>query len=1585
VGNDSEGKTDYILVDPYDLTVTGVNSQQSTVFVGENNTVTITVKNNGTYTATDVLVNLYASDVNNGTTPVATTTIDSLASGASTTITMVDPTIRNINSSTTYGSSNVKYVNYTATTDPENTIPETDETNNSMASAALPVYYNGYKGKRYEYNGSDATSSETNTNGDINTQHVYDIKGDVIYSSGNSSYKGTNWTNNTTTWTSTDLNMPSTGSVVDAWLYVSYNWDSTPDGDPNWTITFNGVEISPVSWYTDQKNFGSYGTYKYGLYVYNVVNLFKTTGNNTLVINALTGNSNALYPSNLVVVYSDPAKTRKQIFINEQCDELLPSTNYGVTNEEATAYAPFTDLTINTNKVINATLHSFAASAGANEGNLLWNTITLASNAWQGDSYTASPLIYDVTSYLSTDNTAGIQGTSSGGMLALQQILVVEYDTIAPTVTANPAGGYYNTAQNVTLTAADNKDTNPTIYYTLNGQTPTTTSTLYTGPITINTTTTLKFIAVDDAGNVSPVRTGTYIMDTQAPTATANPVGGLFNDTQNVTLSGSDNLDTGVDIYYTLNGDTPTTSSTLYTGPISIGATATLKFIAVDDAGNISDVQTEVYTIDKEAPNATANPVGGLFNDTQNVTLSGSDNLDTGVDIYYTLNGDTPTTSSTLYTGPISIGATATLKFIAVDDAGNISDVQTEVYTIDTTKPIVTVDLTSGSYNTNKTVTLSATDNLDTNPMIYYTTDGSTPTSSSTLYAGPVSIDKNTTLKLIAVDDAGNVSGVQTEVYIIDKESPGVSASVDSGVFGKTQNVTLTATDNEDTNLNIYYTIDGTTPTVNSTLYTGTITIMANTVLKFFAVDDAGNISPVETKNYIIDTTVPTVTANPATGLYNTNKSVILSAEDNIDPHPKIYYTLNGDAPTTTSTLYTGAFSVDHSSILRFIAVDIFGNTSPVQSETYTIDTEAPTVAANLTSGTYNNTQTVTLNASDNLDSSPEIHYTTNGDTPTSNSTLYTGPISIKSTTTLKFIAIDDAGNVSGVRTEIYTIEQAPVARFTGTPISGTLQVAFTDTSTGNITSYAWDFQNDGTVDSNLQNPTYTYTTPGVYTVCLTVRGPGGGNSMVYMDCVNVNYPAPVAEFTANPNNGTAPLNVTFTDASTGNITSYAWDFQNDGTVDSTEQNPTYTYNTPGTYTVLLTVEGPGGSVSKTVNITVANLDITAPVPKIDIKGGLSRTTRAVTLTATDDQDTNPKIYYTTDGATPTSSSALYTGPISISKTTMLKFIAVDSAGNTSPVQTETYTIDTTAPAITSVDPANGATKVAAGKTIKVTFSEDIKKGHMWIELLNSELTAIPFTTTINGKVLTVDPTSNLAESLYTLWIHTGSVTDLAGNPVAVKSTKFSVGTSPTVSSVDPTNNKVINVANKALVITFSENIKAGSAFTSIKVTNPDGVKVNPLYKAINGKTLTLTRNGYYINGLTYTITLPTGSITDTAGNTLKTAFTSKFKIDTTQPKITSVNPRNNSSGFSLTAPITITFNENILEGINWSKITMKNLNTGKAVSFTKTKNGKTLTIKMTYTRLHKNTYQIYIPAETVKDNAGNKQNTPYTLTFKTR
>ncbi|MBW1734657.1 MAG: PKD domain-containing protein [Deltaproteobacteria bacterium] len=79
---------------------------------------------------------------------------------------------------------------------------------------------------------------------------------------------------------------------------------------------------------------------------------------------------------------------------------------------------------------------------------------------------------------------------------------------------------------------------------------------------------------------------------------------------------------------------------------------------------------------------------------------------------------------------------------------------------------------------------------------------------------------------------------------------------------------------------------------------------------------------------------------------------------------------------------------------------------------------------------------------------------------------------------------------------------------------------------------------------------------------------------------VNVNAAEPVAHFVAAPRNGTVPLTVNFTDESTGSITSWEWTFGDGGT--STQENPSYTYETPGIYTVSLTVAGPVGSDTET-------------------------------------------------------------------------------------------------------------------------------------------------------------------------------------------------------------------------------------------------------------------------------------------------------------------------------------------------------------------------------------------------------------------
>jgi PKD repeat protein len=159
-----------------------------------------------------------------------------------------------------------------------------------------------------------------------------------------------------------------------------------------------------------------------------------------------------------------------------------------------------------------------------------------------------------------------------------------------------------------------------------------------------------------------------------------------------------------------------------------------------------------------------------------------------------------------------------------------------------------------------------------------------------------------------------------------------------------------------------------------------------------------------------------------------------------------------------------------------------------------------------------------------------------------------------------------------------------PDAQFFATPTSGAapLTVQFTDESTGNITQIGWDFDGALPPESTEHNPVYTFTEPGNYTVTLGVAGPGGADLEVKTDYIIVLYPAPVAAFSATPTSGDAPLSVRFTDESTGNITSWAWDFENDGTIDSTEQSPAYVYSAAGTYAVSLTITGPGGSDDET-------------------------------------------------------------------------------------------------------------------------------------------------------------------------------------------------------------------------------------------------------------------------------------------------------------------------------------------------------------------------------------------------------------------
>jgi methionine-rich copper-binding protein CopC len=119
-----------------------------------------------------------------------------------------------------------------------------------------------------------------------------------------------------------------------------------------------------------------------------------------------------------------------------------------------------------------------------------------------------------------------------------------------------------------------------------------------------------------------------------------------------------------------------------------------------------------------------------------------------------------------------------------------------------------------------------------------------------------------------------------------------------------------------------------------------------------------------------------------------------------------------------------------------------------------------------------------------------------------------------------------------------------------------------------------------------------------------------------------------------------------------------------------------------------------------------------------------------------------------------------------------------DLAGNNVKGYVTRFTTDGTAPTVKSSDPSNKAVDVLLNKVIKVTFGEAIKTGTNWIELQNSNGTIIPTSTSISGNVLTVTPLSNLSEETnYVLLIHTGSVTDLAGNNVKGYVTRFRTDT----------------------------------------------------------------------------------------------------------------------------------------------------------------------------------------------------------------
>jgi PKD repeat protein len=183
-----------------------------------------------------------------------------------------------------------------------------------------------------------------------------------------------------------------------------------------------------------------------------------------------------------------------------------------------------------------------------------------------------------------------------------------------------------------------------------------------------------------------------------------------------------------------------------------------------------------------------------------------------------------------------------------------------------------------------------------------------------------------------------------------------------------------------------------------------------------------------------------------------------------------------------------------------------------------------------------------------------------------------------------EYVVTLEATNTCGTNfsTEVITVVSIPFALFVSDLTSGCapLSIQFASQSSSNVTTWSWTFPGGTPASSSAEDPSVVYDTPGFYDVELTVSNAAGSDTYTELGYIEV-LPVPTAGFTYVINND---VDVVFTNTST-NADSYTWDF-GDGT-SSTEENPSHTYATAGSYNVVLIVENPCGAPSITITIEI--------------------------------------------------------------------------------------------------------------------------------------------------------------------------------------------------------------------------------------------------------------------------------------------------------------------------------------------------------------------------------------------------------------
>ncbi|WP_405110191.1 Ig-like domain-containing protein [Paenibacillus sp. FSL K6-1217] len=331
---------------------------------------------------------------------------------------------------------------------------------------------------------------------------------------------------------------------------------------------------------------------------------------------------------------------------------------------------------------------------------------------------------------------------------------------------------------------------------------------------------------------------------------------------------------------------------------------------------------------------------------------------------------------------------------------------------------------------------------------------------------------------------------------------------------------------------------------------------------------------------------------------------------------------------------------------------------------------------------------------------------------------------------------------------------------------------------------------------------------------------------------------------------------------------------------------------------------------------------------------------------------------------------------------------------------------DTTAPVLNTYSPENGATGVAIGTNLELTFSENVKAGEGNIVIYNSAnhtpavtIPAASGNVTIHSNVVTINPTEDLKYGAsYYVQIGAGAFTDLAGNGYAgnAESADWEFTTtdapdriSPTVITYSPEPWATEVAANANLVLTFSENVRAAAGTIEIFRSTDDihpvvAIPASSEMVTILNHVVTINPADHLELGTSYFVRISEGAFTDLAGNSYAGIsginawrFVTTSGPDTAAPLVTAYYPAGNATHVPVSATLTLTFNENVLTGN--ANIELVNAENGEVVKSIKADDktlvsitGSTVSINTNGLLKQGGSYYVLIQAGAFTDESGN-------------